>query len=65
MARSLALALIVGLGVLVAIIWGLNGFLVYLVIAILFLGGTYALGSFGTWIQRSSRGRFDDDARRR
>ena len=65
MARAIALVLIVGLGILVAILWGVNGFLVYLVLALALLGGVYALGSFGGWVQRSSRGRFDDEARRR
>ncbi|MBA3245221.1 MAG: hypothetical protein H0T61_08615 [Actinobacteria bacterium] len=65
MAPAVALALIVGLGVLVALLWGLTGFVIYLVFALILLGGIYALGFFGDWIQRASRGRFDDDARRR
>ena len=65
MVRAIALAIIVGLGVLVAILWGLTGFVVYLVFALILLGGIYVLGFFGDWIQRTSRGRFDNDARRR
>jgi hypothetical protein len=65
MLRRVALALVVGLGVLVAVLWGLNGLAVYLVFALILGGGVYSLGFFGDWIQRTSRGRFDDDARRR
>ena len=65
MSRSLALALLVTLGVLVVIFWGLNGVVIYLVFAVFLLGVVYALGFFGDWIQRVSRGRFDDEARRR
>ena len=65
MARAVALALIVGLGVLVALLWGLTGLVIYLVFALILLGGVYSLGFFGDWIQRTSRGRFDNEARRR
>ena len=65
MSRSLALALLVTLGVLVVIFWGLNGVVIYLVFTVFLLGVVYALGFFGDWIQRVSRGRFDDEARRR
>jgi polyferredoxin len=65
MLRTLALALLVALGVLVAILWGLNAIVIYLVFAFLLLGVVYTLGFFGEWIQRTSRGRFNDDARRR
>jgi hypothetical protein len=65
MLRRVALAFVVGLGVLVAIFWGLNGLAVYLVFALILGGGVYALVFFGDWIQRTSRGRFDDDVRRR
>ena len=65
MARSIALAVVVGLGILVTVLWGLTGLAVYVVLALILLGGIYVLGFFGDWIQRTSRGRFDDDARRR
>ena len=65
MARSVALAVVVGLGILVAVLWGLTGLLIYVVLALILLGGIYVLGFFGDWIQRTSRGRFDDDRRRR
>ena len=65
MLRTFPLALLVALGVLVAILWGLNGAVIYLVFAFLLLGVVYTLGFFGDWIQRLSRGRFDDEARRR
>ena len=65
MLRTLALAVLVALGVLVAILWGLNAIVIYLVFAFLLLGVIYTLGFFGDWIQRASRGRFNDDARRR
>ena len=65
MARSVALAVVVGLGILIAVLWGLTGLLIYVVLSLILLGGIYALGFFGDWIQRTSRGRFDDDGRRR
>ena len=65
MARSVALAVVVGLAILVAVLWGLTGLAIYVVLALILLGGIYVLGYFGDWIQRTSRGRFDDDARRR
>jgi uncharacterized membrane protein len=65
MARSVALAVVVGLGILIAVLWDLTGLLIYVVLALILLGGIYALGFFGDWIQRASRGRFDDDRRRR
>jgi len=65
MLRTLALSLLVALGVLVAILGGLNAIVIYLVFAFLLLGVVYTLGFFGDWIQRTSRGRFNDDARRR
>jgi hypothetical protein len=65
MARALALAAIVGLGVLVAVLWGGSGLAIYLFFVVVLGGAVFALGSFGDWIQRTSRGRFDDDARRR
>ena len=65
MLRTFPLALLVALGVLVAILWGLNGFVIYLVFAFLLLGVVYTLAFFGDWIQRTSRGRFNDEARRR
>lgn len=65
MARSVALAIVAGLGILVALLWGLTGLAIYVVLALILLGGIYALGFFGDWIQRTSRGRFDDDRSRR
>ena len=65
MARSIALAVVAGLGIVVAVLWGVTGLAVFVVLALILLGGIYVLGSFGDWIQRTSRGRFDDDARRR
>ena len=65
MSRTIALALIVGLGVLVASLWGLTGFVVYVVFAVILWGAVHAIGFFGDWIERTSRGRFDDDAPRR
>ena len=65
MLRTFPFALLVALGVLVAILWGLNGVVIYLVFAFLVLGVVYTLGFFGDWIQRTSRGRFNDEARRR
>ena len=65
MARSVALAVVVGLGIVVAVLWGPTGFLVYLVLSLLLLGGIHVLGFFGDWIQRTSRGRFEDGGRRR
>ena len=65
MLRTFPFALLVALGVLVAILWGLNGVVIYLVFAFLVLGVVYTLGFFGDWIQRTSRGRFNDEVRRR
>ena len=65
MARSIALAIVAGLGILVTVLWGLTGLAIFVVLALILLGGIYVLGYFGDWIQRTSRGRFDDDARRR
>ena len=65
MARAIVVALFVGLGVVVSIAWGLSGLAVYLVLALIPLGGVFVLTRFGDWIQRISRGRFDDEARRR
>ena len=65
MARALALAVIAGLGLLVTLLWGWSGLAVYLFFGVVLGGGVFALGSFGDWIQRTSRGRFDDDERRR
>ena len=65
MARSIALAVVAGLGIVVAALWGLTGLAIFVVLALILLGGIYVLGYFGDWIQRTSRGRFDDDARRR
>jgi hypothetical protein len=65
MARSVALAVVVGLGILVAVLWGLTGLAIYVLLALILLGGIYVLGFFGDWIQRTSRGRFDDERRGR
>jgi hypothetical protein len=65
MARAFALAVIVGLGLLVAVLWGWAGLTVYLFFVVVLGGGAFALGAFGDWVQRTSRGRFDDDARKR
>jgi hypothetical protein len=65
MARSVALAIVAGLGILVAVLWGLSALAIYVVLALLLLGGIYVLGYFGDWIRQTSRGRFDDDRRRR
>ena len=61
MARSVAIAIVAGLGILVTVLWGLTGLAIYVVLALILLGGTYVLGFFGDWIQRTSRARFDDD----
>ena len=64
MARWVALAIVAGLGILISVLWGPTGLLIYVVLALILLGGIYVLGYFGDWIQRTSRGRFDDDRRR-
>jgi hypothetical protein len=65
MARPVALAIVAGLGIVVALLWGLTGLAIYAVLALLLLGGIYVLGYFGDWVRQTSRGRFDDDRRRR
>ncbi len=64
MARRIALAVLVVLGLAVVVAWGLDGLFVFLVFAAVAAAVTYAAGSGGQWLERSSRGRFDDDHRR-
>lgn len=64
MARRIALGVVLALGLVVLLAWGLDGLLVYLVFAAVAAAVTYAAGSGGEWLERSSRGRFDDDRRR-
>ena len=65
MARRVALAVIVGVGVLVTVLGGWSWLLIYLVLVVLFTAGAYSLGSAGEWLQNTSRRRFDEDDRRR
>ena len=65
MARRLALAAIVGAGVLVTVLGGWSWLWIYLVLVVLFTAVAYSLGSAGEWLQNTSRRRFDDDERRR
>jgi hypothetical protein len=65
MARRVALAVIVGVGVLVTLLGGWSWLLIYLVLVVLFTAVAYSLGSAGEWLQNTSRRRFDEDERRR
>ncbi len=65
MARRIALAIVAGLGLVVLLVWGLDGLLVYLVFAAVASAVAYATGAGGQWLERSSRARFDDDRRGR
>ncbi len=65
MARRIAIAVLVLGGVLVVAFTGFDGLLVFVVLVAVAWAFTAALGSAGEWLQRSSRRRFDDDARRR
>jgi hypothetical protein len=59
-ARILVIGALVAGGVLIAIFAGWGGLLVYLFFVAVAGAAAYAAGVGGDWLQRSSRGRFDD-----
>ena len=63
-ARVVLAVLAVG-GVLIAIFAGWGGLVVYLFFVLVAGGVALAASSGGDWLTRASRGRFDDDRRRR
>jgi hypothetical protein len=63
MAARISLAIVAGLGLAILLAWGFRAFVVFAFFAVIAAGVSFAAAGGGEWLERSSRGRFDDRGR--